>query len=86
MEDVLEKRKPHREQHIALANSYANTGKLKLGGALSNIGTDPSSALIVFTTEEDAREFVSKDPYVQKGIVTAHSFQEWHVVIDGTNA
>ncbi len=83
VEDVLEKRKPYREAHIALANSYAEKGKVKLGGAVGNVGEDPDKALIVFTTEKAAKEFLKKDPYMEHGIVKGHNLQEFHVVVDG---
>ena len=41
----------------------------------------PTGALFVFTTVEAAQEFVTKDPYVEHGIVTSHSIQEWNCAI-----
>eukprot|EP00586_Coscinodiscus_wailesii_P003761 CAMPEP_0172480490 /NCGR_PEP_ID=MMETSP1066-20121228/5655_1 /TAXON_ID=671091 /ORGANISM="Coscinodiscus wailesii, Strain CCMP2513" /LENGTH=127 /DNA_ID=CAMNT_0013241845 /DNA_START=98 /DNA_END=481 /DNA_ORIENTATION=+ len=74
---VLEKRGPFREEHLALATELSRSG-----GPTGVVGEEvPTGALFVFDDEESAKEFASKDPYVANGIVTDWSVAEWNVVI-----
>ena len=76
--DVLTRRDPFRPAHLDLARGFSADRKLKLAGAY----TDPvDGAVFVFTSREAAEEFVSRDPYVANGLVTAHRIREWNVVI-----
>jgi uncharacterized protein YciI len=78
--DVLEKRTPFRDGHLALAREYHAQGKLLLAGAF-----DPPSdgAVLVFRVDSAAEveAFVAKDPYVKNGVVTRHRVRPWNVVI-----
>lgn len=80
--DVLERRAPHRAAHLALANEYHAAGKLLLAGAF-----DPPSdgAVFVFKagSAAEVEAYVSRDPYVKNGVVTAHRVRPWNVVIGG---
>ena len=85
VENVLEKRAPLREAHLALARAAVARGELLLGGALA----DPvDSALLVFRVEDKAavERFVAEDPYVRNGIVTRWRIRPWTVVIGGETA
>uniref|UniRef100_A0A7S4HJ48 YCII-related domain-containing protein n=1 Tax=Odontella aurita TaxID=265563 RepID=A0A7S4HJ48_9STRA len=80
--DVLEKRAPHREGHIGLAKKLIDEGKCLSGGPTGPPSMDvPTGALFIFTELAAAEYFVAKDPYVEHGIVTDHSIQEWNVVV-----
>lgn len=76
--DVLEKRGPHREQHLALAKELC-----LLGGPTAAVAatTVPTGALFVFADLQAAQAFVEQDPYVSAGIVTEHSIEEWTMAI-----
>jgi len=78
-ENLLERRAPHRPAHLLLAKEYVASGKLLLGGAYA----DPidGAALVFHGSQKDVEEFVRRDPYVQKGIVTSHSVREWTVLV-----
>lgn len=80
--DVLERRAPFRDAHLALAREYHAAGKILLAGAF-----DPPSdgAVFVFRagSAAEVEEFVAKDPYVKNGIVTGHRIRPWNVVIGG---
>ena len=41
----------------------------------------PSGALFIFTELDAAKKFVEEDPYVEHGIVTGHTIEEWNVVV-----
>jgi uncharacterized protein YciI len=78
--DVLERRGPHRDAHLALARELHAQGKLLLAGAF-----DPPTdgALFVFKVDSAAEveAFVARDPYVKNGVVTGHRVRPWNVVI-----
>ncbi len=80
VEDVVEKRAPHRESHLGLVGQWKADGKVVSGGAL---GQPPTGALIVFAVDDPAEveAFVAVDPYVVNGIVTRHRIVPWTVVV-----
>jgi len=80
VEDVLEKRAPQRENHLAWARRWKDEGRIVMAGAL---GDPPHGALFVFLVDDAAQveDFVAGDPYVSGGIVTAHRVVPWNVVI-----
>ena len=80
VEDAVEKRAPHRQEHLKLAGEALEKGELVLGGALA----DPvDSAILVFRCDDKSvvEAFVESDPYVKNGIVTAWRIRPWTVVV-----
>jgi uncharacterized protein YciI len=80
VENIIERRAPHREAHLALVQGYVERGELILGGAFA----DPADgAAIVFKVEDKSKieAFVEKDPYVANGLVTGWRIREWTVVV-----
>lgn len=80
VENVVERRAPFREAHLALTRQYIDRSELVLGGAYN----DPADgAALVFKVEDRAKveEFVEKDPYVLNGLVTGWRIREWTVVV-----
>lgn len=79
--DVLERRGPHRERHLALIERFTAERGLVVAGAT---GEGPDGALFVFEHESDpaaaAAEFVGADPYVEAGLVTSSRIEPWTVV------
>jgi uncharacterized protein YciI len=80
VENVVERRAPFREAHLAVAREWKEDGRIVMAGAL---GKPPTGALFVFLVEDPAEieTFVAADPYVINGIVTAHRVEPWTVVI-----
>ncbi len=80
--DVLEKRAPHRPEHLAYAREWLAAGKLVLAGAY-----DPPTdgALFVFKADSAAEveAYAAKDPHVMNGVVTGWRVRPWNVVIGG---
>jgi uncharacterized protein len=76
VEDILERRAPHREAH--LARLKANTD-ITMAGAL---GDPPTGALIVFDVDdpEVVEQFAADDPYVLEGLVTQRRVVLWKIV------
>jgi uncharacterized protein len=76
--DVLEKRGPYRERHLALAKELCLSGGPTAPLASS---VPPTGALFIFGDLAAAQSFVDQDPYVDAGIVTEHRIEEWTVAI-----
>ena len=80
VDDIVERRAPFRQEHLALAGEAHRRGVLLMAGAL----TEPvDGAVFVFTTDDRSvvENFVSTDPYVREGLVTAWHIRPWNVVI-----
>lgn len=78
--DILERREPHREGHLANARRWSEDGRLVMGGAL---GDPPHGAAFVFCLDDPAavEDFVEADPYVAAGLVTNWRIEAWKVVV-----
>lgn len=82
VEDVVERRAPLREAHLALARAAHGRGEIVLAGALA----DPvDAAVLVFRVDdrEAVERFAREDPYVLNGLVTRWRVRAWTVVIGG---
>ncbi len=79
VDDVLERRGPHREAHLERIRAFRERGEITLAGAL---GDPPHGAAIVFrdTPAERIEEFVHADPYVTAGLVRAWRIEPWSLV------
>lgn len=80
VDGIVERRAPHREAHLAMARESHARGELLLGGALA----DPvDGAVLLFEADSPSvvEDFVSRDPYVQAGLVTRWRIRPWTVVI-----
>ena len=79
VEEILERRAPHREAHLALIARWKEDGRLVLAGAL---GDPPHGGLFVFPGEDAsvAEQFASEDPYVAAGLVTSRRVERLNVV------
>lgn len=79
--DVIERRKPYREAHLAIARDHHQGGRLVMAGAFD----PPEGALFVFRADSAAEveAFARNDPYVRNGIVTAWKVRAWTVVVGG---
>ena len=78
VDNIVERRAPFREAHLALCKEWKP--KLAMGGA---VGDPPHGALIVFDVDDPAEieQFVAADPYVQNDLVTARRVELWNVVV-----
>jgi hypothetical protein len=79
--DYVERRKPLRPEHLALADAERAAGRLVMAGAFD----PPEGALFVFRCDSAAEveAFARRDPYVKAGIVTAWRVRAWNVVVGG---
>lgn len=82
VDDVLERRGPLREEHLALVREAHEQGLVLMAGALAE---PVDGAVFVFTTDDRAvvSDFVERDPYVRGGLVSAWRIRSWNVVVPG---
>lgn len=80
VEDIVERRGPHREAHLAHLSELHGAGRLLLAAAA---GDPPHGALIVLRDREAADEILARDPYVANGLVTAHRVEPLAVPVGG---
>ena len=78
-DDLLERRKPYRDDHLELIRQWKQDGRLLIAGA---IGDPPHGGALAFRVDDEAEidAFMNADPYVQNGIVTGHRVEPWNVV------
>ncbi len=80
VDNILERRTPFRDRHLALVRAAHQRGELPMAGALA----DPvDGAVLVFRADGPAavEEFVRQDPYVANGLVTGWRIRPWTVVV-----
>jgi len=80
VENIVERRAPYREAHLALATEYVGRGEMLLGGAFAD-PTDGAAFAFKADGRDSVEAFVERDPYVQNGLVTAWRIREWTVVV-----
>lgn len=77
-DDVVERRAPHREEHIAMVRERLADGRLLMAGALGD--DPPHGGLLVFTDASEAEAFAKADPYVTSELVRSWRVDVWQVV------
>jgi uncharacterized protein YciI len=75
--DILERRAPHREEHLAKIAAAKEDGRLVMAGP---IGDPPNGGLLVFNARDAAEEFARADPYIDAGLVTEWRVEPWTLV------
>ncbi len=82
VDDMVDRRLPHRAEHLGQLQELARQGIVTMGGAC---GDPVDGAVIVFHTEDRGlvERFAHGDPYVTNGLVTHWQVKPWHVVIGG---
>lgn len=75
--DILDRRGPYRDEHLALLARGHEAGDVVMGGAT---GDPVTGGLVVFRTAEAAAAFVEADPYGANGLVVRHRIEPYTVV------
>jgi uncharacterized protein YciI len=75
--DIVERRAPHREGHLALIARYHEDGRLVMAGP---VGDPLRGGLFVFREAGQAEVFAAEDPYVAAGLVADRRVDPWTVV------
>jgi uncharacterized protein YciI len=76
VDEILERRVPHRDAHLAHVQSQRDEGHVVLAGAL---GDPPTGAAFVFRGigPDSIEAFVRDDPYMKAGLVKDWRVQFW---------
>jgi uncharacterized protein YciI len=79
VKDMIDRRGPYREEHLARIARERERGHVVMAGAL---GDPPHGAAIVFQDAEPGaiESFARHDPYVRAGLVTNRRIDPWNVV------
>lgn len=79
VDDIVERRGPYREAHLAGIRAERDAGRVVMAGA---VGDPPHGGLIVFgdVEPEVVEAFARSDPYVEAGLVSAWRVEPWNVV------
>ncbi len=75
VDQILERRAPHRAEHLEHVARFKQDGRLVMAGA---VGDPPHGALFAF--RDGAEAFAETDPYVAAGLVTGRRVEPWTVV------
>ena len=80
VEDIVERRVPHREGHLALLRRWRDEGRLVMGGG---VGDPIHSGVIVLRGDVPAiaQELVDADPYSAAGLIVRWSVEPYAVVV-----
>jgi uncharacterized protein len=80
VEDILERRGPFRDEHLARLVAGKEAGWIIAAGAL---GDPPTGAAIAIAGDDEsqAQALIDGDPYVLNGLVTAWRIVPWSVVV-----
>lgn len=79
VDDIVQRRGPHREAHLASIRAARDRGEVLMAGAL---GDPPHSAAIVFrgVEPEVIESFARDDPYARAGLIRAWRIERWSLV------
>jgi uncharacterized protein YciI len=74
--DALEKRKPHRDGHLAHIGKQVENGNVVIAGAVDN---PPTGGLLIFRnlSSNDVEQFAQQDPYVINGFVIKYTVKPY---------
>lgn len=75
-DNYIEKRAPHRSNHLNLVKQAMQEKQIIMGGALDNPANE---AFIVFNEASVAEAFAKNDPYVKNGAVKEWLVRPWNV-------
>lgn len=80
VQNMIEKRTPHRAAHLEYASKFVESKLLIAGGA---IVPEVDRGILVFQANDSVvvHDFVKSDPYVLNGLVESFTVKEWAVVI-----
>lgn len=77
VEDMSERRAPHRDAHLELIRRYQADDRLVIAGG---IGVPVHGGLIAFREAADAEAFAAADPYRAAGLIVSSRVEPWAVV------
>jgi uncharacterized protein len=75
--DIVERRGPYREGHLAAIARHHASGAIVMAGA---VGDPVDGGLLVFRDASAIETYLRDDPYVDAGLVVRHRVEPWTVV------
>lgn len=78
--DMVERRQPHRSEHLAYLKEAFEKGQIIMAGAV----TDPvDGGLLIMRADESSEllAFAANDPYAKAGLLRGVTVREWTVVL-----
>lgn len=73
VDDMINRRTPYRDAHIAHAKEFEGKGLL-LGGALQN--PVDTGILLFDASEKDVVQYAENDPYMKNGLIKSYTVRE----------
>lgn len=72
--DILVKRTPYKDEHMNILNELSSKGLVFVGGEM----VEGFPAVFMFEGENDdtLKEWLTRDPYLNNGLVTEHHFNQ----------
>ncbi len=79
VDDMVERRGPYREAHLARIGAEREAGRIVMAGAL---GDPPHGGAVVFrgVPEAEIESFARTDPYMEAGLVKSWRSELWKLV------
>ena len=79
VDDMVERRGPYREAHLARIGAEREAGRIVMAGAL---GDPPHGGAVVFlgVPEAEIESFARADPYMEAGLVKSWHSELWKLV------
>jgi uncharacterized protein YciI len=77
LDEVKSKEPQALAAHLARSRELHRQGKVLMTGAFLDKPDEPLNTMGVFTSREDAEEYVKGDPFVLSGAVTNWHIREW---------
>ncbi|MEO0471298.1 MAG: YciI-like protein [Bacteroidota bacterium] len=80
VDGFIEKRQPHRAEHLEKVQAAVARGEMLLGGAITD---QEGGAMMIFQTDDPltVESFARQDPYVLSGLVSNWMIRPWAVVV-----
>lgn len=80
VDDMMNKRTPHRSDHLNFADKYVKSGKLIAGGA---VVPAVEEGFLLFKCEDkmEVEQFAKDDPYMKANLIKHYEVKEWAVAI-----
>ena len=80
VDDIVERRVPHREAHLAYLRRWRDDGRLLMAGG---VGDPVCGGLLVVRGDDPAvaEELAAGDPYTDAGLIVSWRVEPWNVAV-----
>lgn len=79
VEDIAERRGPHREEHLRRIRAEKDAGRILMAGA---IGDPINGGAMAWSgaTPTEIEAFAQGDPYMAAGLIRSYRIEPWNLV------